>query len=159
MELNKAETATRLGVTTRAIERYMSTERPPEQRLVPVRYQPGRGGQQPVFDSEVVDAFKVRMEQAAQEKRDKPANSDTQALARQVRPDALQALAALIQNKPAGVPVEAKLYLTIHECSELSGLSQKEIREAVKSGALKSRRGRRGAVVVGRNDLIAWAAA
>jgi hypothetical protein len=59
--------------------------------------------------------------------------------------------------RPSGVPVEAKLFLTIREASELSGLSQKEIREAIKGNLLKSRRGKRGALVVSREALNLWA--
>ncbi|MBA3766111.1 MAG: hypothetical protein H0W99_03810 [Acidobacteria bacterium] len=90
---------------------------------------------------------------AAAEVRDKqtqalaaPAASAAQ-LARLPLPAIIEAL------RPAGVPVESKLILTIREASMLSGLSQKEIREAIKGNLLKSRRGKRGALVVSREAL------
>jgi hypothetical protein len=160
MELNKKQTAERLGVTTRAVERYMSVDRPSDSRLVPVRYQQGRGGQQPIFDSEQVDAFKRKMEQAAQVKRDKP--EETQLARIPAQSSALQSLALALSEGLAKasnqvVPVGSKIFLTIRESSQLSGLSQKEIRAAVKDGSLKSRRGARGAIVLHREDLEKWA--
>ena len=154
MELNKKETAERLGVTTRAVERYMGADRPLEQRLVPVRYQSGRGGQQPVFDSDQVDEFKRRMTEAAQEKREAP---KSEALALRPSGELLQLLADALKPKTESVSLDAKMFLTIRESSELSGLSQREIKEAVRNRDLPSRRGRRGSLVVHRESLEKWA--
>ncbi|MBA3765389.1 MAG: hypothetical protein H0W99_00090 [Acidobacteria bacterium] len=94
---------------------------------------------------------------AAAEVRDK----QTQALAAPAMIAAQLArlpLPAIIEAlRPSGVPVESKLFLTIREASMLSGLSQKEIREAIKGNSLKSRRGKRGALVVSREALNLWA--
>lgn len=144
MELNKKEVSERLGVTTRAVERYMSTERPLEHRLVPARYQLGRGGQQPIFDSDAVDEFKARMTEAATAKREAP-QGESLALTRQLPPALLQLLTSALAAPASAPPValEAKIFLTIRECSQLSGLSQKEIKDAVKASRLKARLTRR----------------
>ncbi len=150
--LNKKEAADYLGVSTRTIELYMKHEQRP---LVPDERRPGRGGDQPYFTPETLDAYKELMQQEAERaavKRESPKPETAKdALALRGSRDLVSLLASVIRP-------QTKL-VTRRQAAQESGLSVATIEKAIKAGALREMKGigPRGASVMRLSDVLAYA--
>lgn len=140
--MTKQEAAQFLGVSTRAIERYVSAGK------LHVTYENrARGGQETVFDQTEVEALKSKINEAKEvkatpvkkETQDEPSKSlVTVSSSRQAVEQIAQLLSEMRTNKPPVVPTSDKLTLSLLEASALSGLSVNWLRDAIKSGGLKA---------------------
>jgi hypothetical protein len=127
--MNKKEVAEFLNVSTRIIEKYAS-----EGRLGEVTYVRGKTGKQAEYGREAVETLKAILE-----------SPDT-ALAVAKTPDArlivaslIEAMASREESSSASVRVSEKLLLNLNDCRLLTGLSERNLRDAIKSGSLKAR--------------------
>jgi predicted transcriptional regulator len=126
--MNKKQVAEFLGVSTRIVEKYAS-----EGRLGQVTYVRGKTGKQAEYTREAVENLKKILE-----------SPDT-ALAVTKTPDARLIVASLVEamtsreeSRSASVRVSEKLLLNLNDCRLLTGLSEQNLRFAVKSGKLKA---------------------
>ena len=162
--MNKKEAADYLGISTRALERYVSLAR------IGVRYEKGKTGDQAVFDDGELRQFKAEID-----KRKAPRagvvvdtiespEAEPRQLARlsDVAPLALieRMTAALEALKPdsshaLAVPIADKVMLTLPEAAALTSLSRGHLRAAIREGKLKARIIGRGWRVK-RDDLNAY---
>jgi predicted transcriptional regulator len=126
--MNKKQVAEFLGVSTRIVEKYAS-----EGRLGEVIYVRGKTGKQAEYNREAVENLKTILE-----------SPDT-AIATKT-PDARLILASLIEAitsreelRSASVRVSEKLLLNLNDCKLLTGLSEQNLRDAIKSERLKAK--------------------
>ncbi len=163
--MNKREAAEVLGISTRALERYIGLSR------ISVSYARGRTGKEARFDAAEVERFRVELENrltaagaVADEAAPSPETaapiasglsrlSDSQALESSPPRGSMaslgEAIAALLQGQAApgtGISERAsvadlshKLSLSVKEAARLSGLSEGHLRAAIKTGKLKAR--------------------
>lgn len=148
--MNKQEAAEFLGVSVRALERYV------QQGKVGGHYEKGKTRSTLVFDKAELEAFKAELERKLYKpvvepsNLDNPATSDT-ALARlsqsssiqpeRVEEEGLSAiLEALLEHQSQRIPTPAhyKLLLTLTDAQALTGLSRVILREAITKGTLKA---------------------
>jgi hypothetical protein len=126
--MNKKEVAEFLGVSTRIIEKYAS-----EGRLGEVTYVRGKTGKQAKYTREAVEKLKIILD-----------SPDT-AIATKT-PDArlfvaqlFEAMESREEPRSASVRVSEKLLLNLIDCRLLTGLSEQNLRDAIKSGRLKAK--------------------
>jgi predicted transcriptional regulator len=126
--MNKKQVAEFLGVSTRIVEKYAS-----EGRLGEVTYVRGKTGKQAEYNREAVENLKTILE-----------SPDT-AIATKT-PDARLIVASLIEAitsreelRSASVRVSEKLLLNLNDCKLLTGLSEQNLRDAIKSERLKAK--------------------
>lgn len=126
--MNKKEVAKFLGVSTRIVEKYSS-----EGRLGEVTYIRGKTGRQAEYDREAVENLKTILE-----------SPDT-AIATKT-PDArlfvaqlVEAMASREEPRSASVRVGEKLLLNLNDCRLLTGLSDGNLRDAIKAETLKAK--------------------
>lgn len=126
--MNKKQVAEFLGVSTRVVEKYAS-----EGRLGQVIYVRGKTGKQAEYNREAVENLKTVLE-----------SPDT-AIATKT-PDARLIVASLVEAmasreglRSASVRVSEKLLLNLNDCKLLTGLSERSLRDAIKSGRLKAK--------------------
>ena len=147
--MKKKEAADYLGISTRALERYVSLQR------VGVAYIRGRTGDEAVFDEGELRRFK---DQLSNHRRVRPAIADEASPSSETEPRTLSRLAdvaplaifermtaALEALKPNSshapeVPVADKLVLSLKEVSQLTGRSVARLREDCESGRLKAKK-------------------
>jgi len=148
--MNKQEAAEFLGVSVRALERYM------QQGRVGGRYEKGKTRPTLVFDKAELEAFKAEIDQklykpvVESSNPDNPATSET-ALARlsenvpaESNLAGVERLAAVLeailerQSQHISAPAHHKLLLTLPEAQALTGLSRTILREAIYEGTLKA---------------------
>lgn len=154
--MNKAEAAKALGVSVRRVEALDK-----DNRLGVKRYVRGKTGKQRDFDPEAVEALRFALES---EDRALAAPNSPAALARVPGPEALavaEQIAAGIEGQRAdtaralqllesiagaladgrgpAVPLADKLTLSLAEAAELSGLSARHLREAIRAGELEGK--------------------
>jgi excisionase family DNA binding protein len=127
--MNKKEAAEFLKVSTRIVEKYAS-----EGRLGEVKYIRGKTGKQAEYAPEAVKNLKTILE-----------SPDT-ALAATRTPDARLFVAQLVEAitnreepRSASIRVSEKLLLNLNDCRLLTGLSDANLREAIKSKKLKAK--------------------
>lgn len=145
-EMNKQEAADFLGVSVRALERYV------QQGKISVRYEKGRTRPTANFDEQELEAFKQELTQPTYKPRQIPTPSQVEEdTAITVSSEfsefgevtAIDKLAGIIekllQREFPSVPVADKLLLTISEAQSLTGLSREFLREAIASGELKAK--------------------
>jgi len=127
--MNKKEVAEFLGVSTRIVEKYAS-----EGRLGKVTYVRGRTGKQAEYTREAVENLKTMLD-----------SPDT-ALTATRSPDArlfvaqlAEALARSEQPRSEGVRTSEKLLLNLTDCRLLTGLSDANLRDAIREGKLKAK--------------------
>jgi hypothetical protein len=127
--MNKKEVAELLGVSTRIVEKYAS-----EGRLGEVTYIRGKTGKQAEYNPEAVKNLKTILEPP-----------DT-ALTAARSPDARLFVAQLVEAmtnreeaRNASVRVSEKLLLNLSDCRLLTGLSDANLRDAIKSEKLKAK--------------------
>ena len=150
VSMNKQEAAEFLGVSVRALERYV------QQGRIGGHYEKGKTRPTLVFDSSELEAFKTELEQKLYRPAVEPSNPDNPdksdtALAR-LSSDSFQKpehgesehLAALIEAllehraSSNSTPAYQKLLLTLSEAQELTGLSRTILRDAISQGKLKA---------------------
>jgi excisionase family DNA binding protein len=126
--MNKKEVSEFLAVSTRLVEKYAS-----EGRLGEVIYIRGKTGKQAEYDREAVEKLKTMLE-----------SPDTALAVKS--PDARLFVAQLFdamsnheEVRRASVRVSEKLLLTVKDCRLLTGLSEQNLRDAIKAEKLKAR--------------------
>lgn len=144
--MNKQEAADFLGVSVRALERYVS------QGKISVRYEKGKTRPTANFDPQELEAFRAELTQPTYKPRQIPTPSqpaeDTALtysgeIADFGEVTAIDKLAGIIerllQRDLPVVPIADKLLLTISEAQALTGLSREFLRDAIASGELKAK--------------------
>ena len=147
--MNKKQAAEFLGVSVRALERYV------QQGKLTVRYEKGKTRPTANFDQRELEAFKEELNQPTI----KPAVES-----RQITTDVydetditpvnvaefgeftvVDRLAGMVEmlitrgDKRPTVPIESKILLTLDEAQAMSGLSKRYLREAINQGNLKAK--------------------
>lgn len=147
--MNKKQAAEFLGVSVRALERYV------QQGKLTVRYEKGKTRPTANFDQRELEAFKEELNQPTI----KPAVES-----RQITTDVydetditpvnvaefgeftvVDRLAGMVEmlitrgDKKPTVPIESKILLTLDEAQAMSGLSKRYLREAINQGNLKAK--------------------
>jgi hypothetical protein len=127
--MNKKEVAEFLNVSTRIVEKYAS-----QGRLGEINYVRGKTGKQAEYDREAVESLKMILE-----------SPDT-ALTVAKTPDARLIVASFVEAmisreelRSASVRVSEKLLLNLNDCKLLTGLSEQNLRDAIKSEKLKAK--------------------
>ncbi len=127
--MNKKEVSEFLEISTRLVERYAS-----EGRLGEVTYIRGKTGKQAEYDREAVEKLKISLE-----------SPDT-ALQVAKSPDArlfvaqlIEAIASREEPRSASVRTSEKLLLNLTDCRLLTGLSDANLRDAIKAETLKAK--------------------
>jgi predicted transcriptional regulator len=127
--MNKKQVAEFLGVSTRIVEKYAS-----EGRLGEIVYVRGKTGKQAEYNREAVENLKTILE-----------SPDT-ALTVTKTPDARLIVASLVEaitsreeSRGASVRVSEKLLLNLNDCRLLTGLSEQNLRDAIKLEKLKAK--------------------
>ena len=158
--MNKQQAAEFLGVSVRALERYV------QQGRIGVKYEKGKTRSTANFDQAELEEFRAELSQPTI----KPAVESRQ-IPTEPQPDSDQAvlyageitefgeisvidklssiiegLLAKSENQPS-VPIADKLLLTIPEAQALTGLSKDVLRDAIQEGSLKAK-------VIGRSWRI-----
>lgn len=144
--MNKQEAADFLGVSVRALERYVS------QGKISVRYEKGKTRPTANFDEQELEQFKTELTQPTYKPRQIPTPSqqpEETALTHSGEVSefgevtAIDKLAGIIerllQREFPSVPISDKLLLTIAEAQALTGLSRELLREAIATGELKAK--------------------
>jgi predicted transcriptional regulator len=126
--MNKKEVSEFLGISTRLVEKYAS-----ENRLGEVTYVRGKTGKQAEYNREAVENLKTALE-----------SPDT-AIATKT-PDARLFVAQLVEAitnreepRNASVRTSEKLLLNLTDCRVLTGLSDANLRDAIKLEQLKAK--------------------
>jgi hypothetical protein len=126
--MNKKEVSEFLAVSTRLVEKYAS-----EGRLGEVIYIRGKTGKQAEYDREAVEKLKTMLE-----------SPDTALTVKS--PDARLFVAQLFdamsnreEVRSASVRVSEKLLLNLKDCRLLTGLSEQNLRDAIKAEELKAK--------------------
>jgi predicted transcriptional regulator len=139
--MDKKEAAELLSISTRLVEKYAS-----EGRLGVVTYVRGKTGKRAEYHREAVEKLKTILE-----------SPDT-ALAVKT-PDArlfvaqfVEAMTSRDDTRAASVRTSEKLLLNLNDCRLLTGLSDANLRDAIKAGTLKGKIIGRG-YKVKRQDL------
>jgi predicted site-specific integrase-resolvase len=127
--MNKKEVAKFLGVSTRIIEKYAS-----EGRLGEVIYVRGKTGKQAEYNREAVENLKTILE-SPDTALTTAKSSDARLFAAQL----LNSIATLEESRSASVRVSEKLLLNLSDCRLLTGLSEQNLRDAIKSEKLKAK--------------------
>jgi hypothetical protein len=126
--MNKKEVAEFLSVSTRLVEKYAS-----EGRLGGVTYIRGKTGKQAEYDREAVENLKRMLESPDTSLTTK--SPDARLFAAQL----VEALTKREEPRNASVRVSEKLLLNLNDCRLLTGLSDANLRDAVKSKKLKAK--------------------
>ena len=150
--MNKQQAAEFLGVSVRALERYV------QQGRISVKYEKGKTRSTANFDASELEIFKAELNQPTI----KPAVESRQTPTEQ-QPDSdkpvlyageiaefgditvidrlssiIEELLARSETQPS-VPIADKLLLTVHEAQALTGLSKELLRDAISYGTLKAK--------------------
>lgn len=147
--MNKRQAAEFLGVSVRALERYV------QQGKLTVRYEKGKTRPTANFDQTELEAFKEELNQPTI----KPAVESRQITTEvyeetDITPvnmsesgefTAIDKLAGMVEmlitrgDKKPTVPIESKILLTLDEAQAMTGLSKSYLREAIGQGSLKAK--------------------
>ena len=147
--MNKKQAAEFLGVSVRALERYV------QQGKLTVRYEKGKTRPTANFDQTELEAFKEELNQPTI----KPAVESRQittdvydetsitpvSMAEFGEFTVIDRLAGMVEmlitrgDKKPTVPIESKILLTLDEVQAMTGLSKGYLREAIKQGNLKAK--------------------
>jgi hypothetical protein len=126
--MNKKEVSEFLGVSTRLVEKYAS-----DGRLGEVTYIRGKTGKQAEYNQEAVEKLKATLE-----------SPDTSLAT--TTPDARLFVASLVEalqsrDEPRNVAVRIgeKILLNLRDCRLLTGLSEANLRDAIKKEKLKAK--------------------
>lgn len=156
--MNKQEAADFLGVSVRALERYV------QQGRISVKYEKGKTRPTANFDPVELEAFKLELNQPtikpavesrqiSPDQQSQPVNLTYQAgeitrfdeISEFGEIGVIEKLSSIIEqllgkseNQPI-VPIADKLLLTLAEVQALTGLSKEVLRQAIASGELKAK--------------------
>ncbi len=148
--MNKQEAAEFLGVSVRALERYV------QQGRIGGRYEKGKTRPTLVFDKAELEAFKAELEQKIYKPVVESSNPDNAASSdkglaklsenslKQPEHTEFEAFSAIIeallerQSSSSSTPAYHKLLLTLADAQELTGLSRAILRQAISEGTLKA---------------------
>ena len=150
--MNKKQAAEYLGVSVRALERYV------QQGKLTVRYEKGKTRSTANFDQTELEAFKqelnqptikpaVETRQITTEVYDETDNSDIQPVNVSEFGEftVIDKLAGMVEmlitrgDKKPTVPIESKILLTLDEAQAMTGLSKSYLREAIGQGSLNAK--------------------
>lgn len=153
--MTKAEVAEFLGVSKRAVERYV------QEGKLNIHYKKGRTNRVAIFDETEVRALKAEREVIEQRtpsvKSSASSASYQKALTEIVERVAVRVARAILEEQGPErrqiVPIEAKLTLNLKEAANLSGLSIEFLTEAINSKKLKAAQGRSQGWNIKRADL------
>jgi hypothetical protein len=126
--MNKKEVAEYLKVSTRIVEKYAS-----EGRLGEVTYIRGKTGKQAEYDQEAVENLKRILESPD------TALTTNSPDARLFAAQLVEALAIREQPRNEAIRTSEKILLNLIDCRLLTGLSDANLRGAIKSEKLKAR--------------------
>lgn len=148
--MNKQEAAEFLGVSVRALERYV------QQGRIGGHYEKGKTRPTLVFDSSELEAFKAELEQKLYKPAVETSNPDNPNTALATFGGNSEhvdfaILDALIerQSERHQTPPHHKLLLTLNDATALTGLSRAILRQAIRQGKLK-------AAIVGKSWRIKY---
>jgi len=150
--MNKQEAANYLGVSVRALERYV------QQGKISVKYEKGKTRSTANFDPTELEVFKAELEQPTIKPAFEPRQITTEQqpqtgklthnageIARFDEIGVIDKLSGIIESllgkgdsQPL-VPIADKLLLTITEVQALTGLSREVLKDAIASGDLKAK--------------------
>ena len=156
--MNKKEAANFLGVSVRALERYV------QQGRISVRYEKGKTRPTANFDPAELETFKTELNQPSYKPavnfRQNTSSVEPRQITTDIQPEAdnalvypgevgditvidklasiIEGLIAKTETQPS-VPVADKLLLTLPEAQALTGLSKGFLRDAINSGELKAK--------------------
>ncbi len=126
--MNKKKAAEFLGVSTRLVEKYAS-----EGRLGKITYIRGKTGKQAEYDQTAVETLKTQLESPDTAIATK--NPDARLFVAQL----IEAMASRDEPRIAPVRVGEKILLNLNDCRMLTGLSDLNLRNAIKSEKLKAK--------------------
>jgi hypothetical protein len=142
--MNKKEAAEFLGVSTRLVEKYAS-----EGRLGEVTYIRGKTGKQAEYNRDAVEKLKTALESPDTSLATTTPDArlfvtqlvEAITTREQANIEAIQGLLSGNVEEPrsASVRVSEKLLLNLNDCRLLTGLSDENLRSAIKAGSLKAR--------------------
>lgn len=127
--MNKKEVAELLGVSTRIVEKYAS-----EGRLGEVTYIRGKTGKQAEYTPEAVEKLKAILE-SPDTALTAPRSSDARLFVAQL----VEAITNREEARNASIRVSEKLLLNLNDCRSLTGLSDANLKDAIKSKNLKAK--------------------
>jgi hypothetical protein len=127
--MNKKQVAEFLSVSTRIVEKYAS-----EGRLGEVIYVRGKTGKQAEYNREAVENLKTILESP-----DTALTATKSPDARLIVASLVEAIASREESRSASVRVSEKLLLNLNDCKLLTGLSEQNLRDAIKSDRLKAK--------------------
>lgn len=127
--MNKKEVAELLGVSTRIVEKYAS-----EGRLGEVTYIRGKTGKQAEYTPEAVENLKAILE-SPDTALTAPRSSDARLFVAQL----VEAITNREEARNASIRVSEKLLLNLNDCRSLTGLSDANLKDAIKSKNLKAK--------------------
>jgi excisionase family DNA binding protein len=142
--MNKKEAAEFLGVSTRLVEKYAS-----EGRLGEVTYVRGKTGKQAEYNREAVEKLKAALESPDTALATTTPDArlfvaqlvEAMATREQANIEAIRGLLSGSNEDPRSTSVRAseKLLLNLSDCRSLTGLSESNLREAIKNEKLKAK--------------------
>ena len=150
--MNKQQAAEFLGVSVRALERYV------QQGRISVKYEKGRTRSTANFDQTELEGLKAELNQPtikpAVESRQTPTEQQLESdkpvlysgeISEFGEITVIDKLSSIIEGLLArdeiqpSVPIADKLLLTVHEAQALTGLSKDVLRDAISDGTLKAK--------------------
>ncbi len=147
--MNKRQASKELKISVRSLQRLV------QNKILTVVYQRGSSGkQEAVFDAEQIAEYKKERDKPTT-KLIKPPINDRNVLARNFTLEFLEVFRNSLTNQKTTVPIADKVLLTVNECRALSGLSEKRIIEAIKTGKLKGQFIGKGWKIK-RSDVNQW---
>ncbi len=126
--MNKKEVAELLNISTRQVETHASAG-----RLGEVTYVRGKTGKQAEYDRKAVENLKTILESPDTAIAAK--TSDARLFVAQL----VEAITSRDDPRGASVRVGEKLLLNLNDCRLLTGLSDANLRDAIKAGTLKAK--------------------
>jgi excisionase family DNA binding protein len=155
--MNKKEVSEFLGVSTRLVEKYAS-----DGRLGEVTYIRGKTGKQAEYNQEAVEKLKTALESPDTSLATTTPDArlfvaqlvEAMASREQANIEAIRGLLSgnTEEARSASIRVSEKILLTLNDCRLLTGLSDNNLREAIKAKNLKAKIIGRG-YKVKRSDL------
>jgi predicted transcriptional regulator len=142
--MNKKEVAAFLGISTRLVEKYAS-----EGRLGEITYVRGKTGKQAEYNQEAVQKLKTALESPDTSLATTTPDArlfvaqlvEAITTREQANIEAIRGLLSRNTEEPrsASIRVSEKLLLNLNDCRLLTGLSDANLRDAIKAGTLKAK--------------------
>jgi excisionase family DNA binding protein len=126
--MDKKEVAELLNISTRLVEKYAS-----EGRLGEVKYVRGKTSKRAEYSPEAVENLKTVLESPD------TALTASKPDARLFVADLVEAMVKRDEHRSASVRTSEKLLLNLNDCRLLTGLSDANLRDAIKAGSLKAK--------------------